>query len=386
MPASPPNQATPPKPWNLRPVDGFWLDAPVGEVLADLAYQAGISIVAPQSDVTVTLELDGADAERSIRSLALLAGMAPVLEDGLLTFEPGQRIEAVEVIESSYYTPTQLQIALESVLPPGTRATSLGDRVVVAGSHQAVARARELAQQVSLGPDAWVLEIYLVGLTRSYAQDLGIGLTGSAGAALALDARTGTFSAASGPITGARASALVEAVATATADARQARVLTHGTLYLLEGLESSLGNGRTVPVPIRVTTPEGTTRTERFEYRETGFRMQARGVRVPGGLLLNLAPTISTIVGDVDGAPITDESTVDAAVVLDSGEWLVLTGLQQAATHYSATGTPWSLGSRSQRGRSEDLLLVCVRAVRVRSSAARSAPLPDDVIRRMQSE
>jgi hypothetical protein len=82
---------------------------------------------------------------------------------------------------------------------------------------------------------------------------------------------------------------------------------------------------------------------------------------------LDLEPSISSIIGYVNDAPITDESSVQADIVMRSGEWVVLTGLstvQTTDTRSRIPGMPQSL-STATRNTDKTLLLVLVQAQRV---------------------
>lgn len=103
--------------------------------------------------------------------------------------------------------------------------------------------------------------------------------------------------------------------------------------------------------------------------------MRATGVRVNDGLLLELEPSVSTIVGFVEQYPITRTSDISATAVVGSGDWIILAGLDAEERSSEASGLPGlpasylsSVESRSHTSRS---LLVLVRATRVYASGGR---------------
>jgi type II secretory pathway component GspD/PulD (secretin) len=101
----------------------------------------------------------------------------------------------------------------------------------------------------------------------------------------------------------------------------------------------------------------------------TDFILDAAARRVPGGVRLDLEPTISSIAGYVEGAPIVNESCVTASVVADDGDWIVLSGLRTDEASNERAGLPGGLGSRltsdQERRAASSRLLLLVRAERV---------------------
>jgi len=109
-----------------------------------------------------------------------------------------------------------------------------------------------------------------------------------------------------------------------------------------------------------------------YDRVHTGYQLRVKARRVPVGVFLELEPSVSGIKGYVEGAPLLTESTVTASVVIDDGEWVILSGLSTLALSGDAKGLPGGLGSRltSREGStvSEGSVLVLVRARRVYAS------------------
>ena len=159
----------------------------------------------------------------------------------------------------------------------------------------------------------------------------------------------------------------------ATETGTDAQLLQTATLYVLEGSESQITQGQKIPVPKKQTSPEGTTTTTGYEYIEAGFKLVANAKRVPGGVRLNLQPTISSVAGFVEEAPITQESSAVVQVVVDSGEWIVITGLDTTSESKDTKkipGLPAPVFGTNTGNQEQTALLVLVQAKRVFAAQA----------------
>ena len=107
------------------------------------------------------------------------------------------------------------------------------------------------------------------------------------------------------------------------------------------------------------------------ERISTGFTLDVSGQRVPGGIRLALDPTISEVTGFVDTIPILSQRSVSATVMVRSGDWLILSGLDQISETNDRGYSPLP-GDLHVKNRSTRSLHVLVRAVRVSSSDAHS--------------
>ena len=122
----------------------------------------------------------------------------------------------------------------------------------------------------------------------------------------------------------------------------------------------------------RTVSSEGTVTVTGFDDVESGFVLEVTARRVPGGVLLDLVPTLSTVTGFVGGKPVLAKRSMDASAVFDSGDWLVLSGLDSLSGSADASGmpgVPWLQSNSVASDRST--LVLAVRAVRVFSSGGR---------------
>jgi hypothetical protein len=359
-------------------------DQPFSLVVADLASEAGVSVLAGGITELVTADFYEVEAETAFREVAQQVGLAAVYTDGIVSFrKPGGIAEQFAVFSAGYLSNEDVGGALKLVLGGEGESKFIGQRVLVSGSDEAVQRAREVLDQFQTGPDGWLLQVALVEVSESFRRDLGIGW--NVGAAGRLDARadwTPVLGHPEMPFVGAGARVLVEAVAQAADLGRDAQVLTVGTLFLLEGTPTEMQNGDVVPVPQRQTSPEGTVRVVGYDKIATGFTVRADGHRVPEGLLLSINPKYSTVTGFVEDAPIVAERSISGTAVMRSGDWMVLSGLDASALRRSTTGVPGMpasyFTSSESRTAESGSMLVLVRAVRVFSGGS-DDPIPSVV-------
>lgn len=346
---------------------------PFGIVVADMAYEAGVDVVVGEAirGKAVTVDLESVTFEVAVRALAREAEAVADYRDGIVVFDAeGSFVEAWTVIQSSYLLGQEMADAVRLVIGSEGEVQPVGpDRVVVAGSRAAVRRAEQFERQLSGGPAGWLLDVLVVEVSTGVARELGLGWT--VGGTARVEAATGAGTLTrGGQVAGAEAALVAEVVGQLVEDNRDAQIVNRGTLYLLEGTDARLLQGDRLPIAKRQTSPEGTVAITGFEYVDTGFELEAEGRSVPGGLRLELRPSISEVTGFVaDEAPILVERSVDATVVLSHGEWLVLSGLERWSERRDASGLPgargWLLGQSSTVQVDTTILLVMVRATRV---------------------
>lgn len=350
-------------------------NAPAADVLLDLGVEAGVSVAVPPGlEQEISIDLVDVPGEAAFRRIADLIDRDVAFDGKLVSFPPrGRLYEAFDLVDLNYESDVQLEGAIKSMMQGSGESVIVGDQILVAGTEDAVERARELAKQLERGPDGWVLEILVMQVSRDLRTDLGIGWALGAEAAAGFDGGIGNLSPeVAMPLFGARARGTVEMLARAVEDEQDAHLLTSATLYLLEGSSARFQNGETVPIAERQTSPEGTVRTVGYTYKETGFILDAKGQRVPDGLMLTLKPSISEITGYVEEAPVVAERTVEATAVVTSGDWLVLSGLDELGARDTRQGVPgWPKGPMFNATREETeqkSVIVLVRAIRVYQS------------------
>lgn len=342
----------------------------------DLARQAGLSILVPQDEPrTVSLDFSESETRAAFELLASQVGYSVTIQDGTVVFlPPGEAVQSIGVYRTGFGTADDATLTLQNLLGGQAKVTALEDRVVVAGTRAANELAASVMEQYNLGPDAWLIEVRLVELSYNLRRAVGLDWNIAGSARLALNADAGSLSPETPiPFFGQRAQFIAEVIGEASVNSTDAELLTHATVYLLEGQTSSVQLGQVVPYPSRsVINDQGQVITRDFEQVETGFTLNCSGMRVPGGLRLTLDPKISEVTGFVDSiVPIIAERSVTATVLVRSGDWIILSGFDQTTDTLDSSHSPFP-GDRRARNTNNRSLHVLVRAVRINNSDRQS--------------
>jgi hypothetical protein len=154
----------------------------------------------------------------------------------------------------------------------------------------------------------WVVQVYLVGLSRRAVDDLGIQLDPSlrVGAAVNLPGQSGIS---------------LEAALDAVLQYEQLRsdvlTLASPTFVVRDGVPSRVFVGDTIPVPRRAISDAGTSTVQGFDQVEAGLSVECE-VREAGSAeaILRLAIERSRIKGTVEGAPIKGSENFDTSAVV----------------------------------------------------------------------
>lgn len=345
---------------------------PFAQAVRLVGREVGVSVVVSDSlsDAMVAPEFMDVEAETALRSLARSVGVNVVYENNVVSFRSRAESMSSAVFDVGYAAENFAEVV--SSVADGAKVGRLGDRVLVSGSSEEVDRIRASLSSLDSGPDGWLLTVLVFQVSDSLARDVGLKWSPSVGVKIGLGVNSGT--GVPSVFTGASAQVVVDMLASASDRGDQARLMTQGALYVLEGRSSTLQQGDVVPIPRRVVSDQGTVSTVGYDEKKTGFTFSASGQRVPGGVLLTLKPSLSLITSYVGDAPVTSERSVDAVVALTSGQWVVLSGLESAEWIRGADGVP-GLGDSLLASRLNSLVrgsavYVVVRAERVFSSGS----------------
>ncbi|MBO6514266.1 MAG: hypothetical protein JJ974_09915 [Phycisphaerales bacterium] len=316
---------TPVKEWELEPITLSVTDMNLGKVLQLAAQQAGTSITVPSQaqQQTVTVEYTNQPPQAVFQDLARQMQLVAQYDGQIVTLiQPELAHKDFVVLRSGYADPEKVQNTMRAVLGQETSIDIIDDRLVVAGDQETLKTATEYARHLTQGPDAWMLQVRVVSITENYSRELGLDWS--------IQTNLGLNTTGPGYI--ASADFIATVIGKATETGTHAKLMESATLYVLEGTPATLNQGQRVPIPRFQTSPEGTTTTTGYDYIDAGFRLEAEAKRVPGGARLTLKPTISSVVGFVREAPITQESSVEVQAIIESGQWLVVSGLDSIQT------------------------------------------------------
>lgn len=324
---------------------------------SDFDAQYSIILDAPGlAGTTVDLWFDGTLPDM-IDRLAFQLDATPTYDGQVVTFT---RSDHPNVILSHYLKAADVA-AIANAVDPEASAVAVGNRVAL--RPDTTEDVRRLVRLLNHRPDSWVLDVLLVELNQSTARDIGLGW--SLGATLSARAETGTgLDQTTGPILGAKASAVAEVLARLSAESTLARLAYCGTLYLIDGEPANLQQGDTIPVPRRTTSPEGTVTVEGFDSIQTGFTLDASATQAGELVRLELSPSVSDVAGFVlNEAPIVLTRSLQSVALVKPGDWLVIGGFDRVLERESAfginTNTPWT--SSQRRTRDDVTIIMLVR-------------------------
>ncbi len=303
-------QHTPVKQWELQPITLSVRDMSMAQVLQLAAQQAGTSITVPPqaTELLVSCEYNQQPAQAIFEDLARQIDLVAQYDGQILTLvKPELAHKDFIVLRSGYSDAENVQRTMKTVLGEDTSIEIIDDRLVVAGDHDTLRTASEYAKHLTQGPDAWMLQVRVVSITENYSRELGLDWS----------VQTNIGFNTTGPGHIASADLIASVIGKATQTGTHAKLMESATLYVLEGTPATLNQGQRVPLPRFTTSPEGTTTITGYDYIDAGFRLQAEAKRVPGGARLTLKPTISSVVGFVREAPITQESSVEVQAIIE---------------------------------------------------------------------
>ncbi len=350
------------KPWDLGTVTIATIETPIANVMQAVAMQVGVSISIPKEadeEQTVTADYTDQQAQRVFEDLASKIEMVAEYDGSIVTFTtPDKATKDFIVLRTGYADAEVAEQTMQAMLGDEANVDVIDDRLVVTGSRGELEQATDYAKHFNSGRDGWLLDVRVVTITKLMRRELGLDWD--------LEANIGLNTTGPGYMT--NADLLVSVIGRAVQTGTDAKLLQTATLYVLEGSGSQITQGQKIPVPRFQTSPEGTTTTAGFEYIEAGFKLEAQAKRVPGGVQLDLSPSISSVVGYVEQAPITQQSSAEVQVVVDSGEWIIITGLDTVSSSNESKkipGMPAPIFGTNNKSDEETALLILVQAKRV---------------------
>jgi Flp pilus assembly secretin CpaC len=312
-------------------------------------------------------------ADVALNELGRMVGLVAVIENELVRFiAPDQASSEVAVIANGVTDAEVIEEVLKVSLP-GAEAVAANGRVAVVGSRAQLTQAMAINEALQGGRDGWLVDVQLVQASQLLSRSLGIGTTidASANVGAAAGLTDGGPRVADASIGLAVAA---QAVLTAVETQTDAKLITTGSVFVMEGGSGSINQGESVPIPQRTTSPEGTVSVSGFTFVDTGFLVDVGATRlVDGRVLLNVSPELSNVTGFVEDAPTIARSRVESTLILEDGQWSVLSGLDSEAVLRSGSGLPGRsrafFGGASTDQAERDRLLVLVRARRISASS-----------------
>lgn len=313
------------KPWGIGTVSILVNDTTLTTVLQQISYETGVSISIPNaaSTETITADYQDQDAQRVVEDIAGRIGMIAEYDGTVISFVSEEKASRdFIIVRSGYLEPSVVVQALESMFGQIATVRQLDDRIIVTASNRVLQQVSEFAKHFETGADGWILDVRVVRISETMRREIG----------LDWNLEANMLVNTTGPGAVANADLLISVIGKAVQTGSNATLLQTATLFITEGTTSNINQGQRVPVPRFSTSPEGTTTTTGYDYITAGFELEATARRVPVGVMLNLTPSISNVVGFVRDAPITQQSKVTVNAVVQSGDWVIISGLESHST------------------------------------------------------
>lgn len=345
--------------WGTALVSLDVAETPIAAVVAMLAAEGEVSVsIGSDVDGKITARFQQVPVLKALQEVAASVGGILVVKDGIGRIVKGQGAAGnyVRILRVGKRDVKQLADALSLVLGERGKVSSVGDALYVSSSSSLDGVVEWIEAALADPVAGWLLEVRVYELSRSSMNELGVDVNLSARAS----GTAGTAVSTVGAI-----SASAEARLRSLSTRGRSRLVTEGTLWLLEGREGKLVQGESIPIPQRTVTDQGTVTVTGYSEVQTGFTVAARIDRHTDRAILTLRPELSSIVRLVnDEVPVIARRSIDAIAVVDSGAWLYVAGLEVENTRREGSGhlgilTGGSIGS------DRTSVLVLVRASRV---------------------
>jgi hypothetical protein len=353
------------------------------EIPAPMPWQTVALLIAQDAGLSLALGADAAGevqiavtdvpADDALRQVGELVGLVPVFEGDSVRFvNQDDAARGIAVLAPGVTSAAAVVEVLQLALP-GAEAVAVDGRVAVAGDRQLLEAATGIVGVLQGGRDGWIVDVRLMSVSDSLASQVGLGTSLDGEASLL----AGVAATDGGPFVadvGAGVDVAARVIMAASETSSAARLVTTGTLYVMEGGTGSLNQGDSVPIPLRVTSPEGTVTTTGYQFVDTGFIVDVAAFRLEDGrVMLNVVPEVSNVTGFVEEAPQVQRSTVNATLVLAADTWGIVSGLEGFGDVRSGEGLPGRssslFGGLVGSQRTTDRLLVLVRARRITASS-----------------
>lgn len=336
---------------------------PLSVIVAEVAAQTGVSVLGLpplKSDTLYSVEWRAIPARTAFESIGTYVAHSASFADGMVTYTATPVPEAL-VLQTGLVDPDEIRKAVEQ-LGDGGKSSVVGDRLVVTGPPGIVDAAEDVARRLEQGVDGWQVVVRYVVVSEGLRREAGVDVAVAGRADASIGGSVGASSVEDGVSLGGRLTASL--IATALERQRGARLLREGTLFVLEGRDARFSSGQVVPVPRRTVSDQGTVTVTGYDNVETGFILAVAARRASDGVLLDLKPEVSTIIGYVEGAPIRSRSQVESTLVVPDGGSVVLTGFESSDVSDERRGVPGFLGYGIFE-QATDSLAVVVEARRV---------------------
>ncbi|QDU58334.1 Bacterial type II and III secretion system protein [Aeoliella mucimassa] len=292
---------------------------PLGQFVRWLVDETGVSVIvdAGAEDQEVFAEVRDIPIVELLNAVARRLGLSLREQNGVYIIGQSQpQDRGVLVRRVRRLSAEQLTQALQVFGAESGRSVAFSDGLVVVGDKvEVLAKVASMLDQVEATPvPVWVCELHLVGWSRRAAEDFGFDLTPAA------DLAFGFAVGSSGFDLDLDLGAALDGILRAASERSDVRVSSAPMFVLVDGATSSVVQGDKVPIPRQVTTDQGTTRTDGYDFIQTGTDVSLTLREVDQRrALLDLEIRMSDVRSYVELAPVTGEETFKTTAAVEAG-------------------------------------------------------------------
>ncbi len=300
-------------------------------------------------------DFNGVPASLAIRSLAMqLEEKQDVIRRDKNVYLIGQATHddmVVRVYHIAGESAESYKSAFSALLSSQAKVAVVNDTLVCKDIPTGIANVDLLFNSITSARGQYVVEVKFVEVNRSWAKSYGLKFENLG--KLDLNAVFGGGVESSTAIAGLQLSALLDANETQNG----AVLVTTQRVHCIEGKDSDMQVGQTVPIAKKSVSDNGTVTTTDFEYVDTGMLLSV-SVRSEsdGNLRVSVKPEQSSIIGYIEGAPIRARRRLDTTAVIKAGGVVVVGGFD--STSDSVTVSSITQSHRDDRNEERKLFIV----------------------------
>lgn len=309
----------------------------MAEFVRWLSNQTGSSIVVSRSldDVPVTIEVVNQTPDEVLGVVARRAGVQ-VTRSGNLYFLGDLRREdrGVLVRRVRRLASEDIQAAVDTLRSEYGSSAAFADGLLVMGDRvEVLTRINELLDQVEQAESpTWVVQMYLISLSKTEIADLGFDATPAADVSLAFASNSHTgLAGASALGASAKLKGGLDALLRFARSRSGETLFAQPLFYLADGASAEMVRGDRVPVPRQTVSDQGTVTTAGFEFVQTGLQLSVRLREVTeSAAALDADLSLSSVTGFVQAAPITTQETFKTRAIVASGGVYLLGSIERS--------------------------------------------------------
>ena len=257
----------------------------------------------------------------------------------------------VRVYHVSGEAAADYKAAFIALLSEQGKVAVVNDTIVCKDVPSGIQNVDMLFNSITSARGQYLVEIKFVEVNRSWAKSYGLKFDNLG--KIDLNAAIGGGAGSSTAIAQIQLSALLDANETQNG----ATLVTTQRVHCIEGQNSDMQVGQTVPIAKKSVSDNGTVTTTDFEYVDTGMLLSV-SVRSEsdGNLRVSVKPEQSSITGYVEGAPIRARRRLDTTAVIKAGGIVVVGGFD--STSDSETISSITRSHRDQKAEDRKLFIV----------------------------